>query len=553
MCRGLSRQMGAFVVFFVMVVLSSTLNAQDPSLVLYFSFDDDVAGEATDHSVYGNNGALRGNPAPAEGKFGSALMFDAVDDQVVVPTSATLDIEDEITLMAWINPGANLTADWRTIVAKSPSSTLGSALFSYDIRTDQNGVLRFSLYIGGWQYILGPTPVEGTWYHIAGTYDGSQMVFYVDGTPVGTTQTSGKINVTTDPVCVGNIVNAAGVVSNEYWSGMIDEVRIWNRALSEEEVKTNTAQGKGELLAAQLALSPEPADGQTDVLRDVSLSWAPGVYADQHDVYFGAIFDDVNSAGRTNPRGVLASQGQLATTYDPPGRLNLGQTYYWRVDEVNAPPDSTIFKGNVWSFTVEPIAYPIAAASITATASSSNSAAEGPESTVNGSGLNASDLHSAANTDMWLSSMTGAQPTWIQYEFDRVHKLHQMVVWNYNTTIEPAIGFGVKEAAIEYSTDGANWTPLGSTHEFARGPGSAGYAANTTIDLGGVAAKYVKITANSNWGGFVKQYGLSEVRFFSVPVVAREPSPNPGATGVDVDVILSFRPGREAAKHNVYL
>jgi len=127
-----------------------------------------------------------------------------------------------------------------------------------------------------------------------------------------------------------------------------------------------------------------------------------------------------------------------------------------------------------------------------------------------------------------------------------------MLVWNHNSSLELSIGFGVKEATIEYSTDGTSWTTLG-THEFARAPGTPGYAADTTVDLSGVVAKYVKITANSNWGGFMPQYGLSEVRFFYVPVVAIEPNPDSGATDIDVDnVTLSWRAGREAASHDVY-
>ena len=66
-------------------------------------------------------------------------------------------------------------------------------------------------------------------------------------------------------------------------------------------------------------------------------------------------------------------------------------------------------------------------------------------------------------------------------------------------------------------------------------------------------AKYVRLTANSNWGGILAQYGLSEVRFFSIPVFAREPGPASGATDVDVDLTLAWRAGREADKHDVYL
>ena len=208
MCKTPSRQMGTFLVIALML-LSSTASAQDPSLVLYFSFDNDVAAEATDHSLYGNNGAIEGDPAVVAGQFGDAFTFDASDDQVVVPSDATLDIRDQITMMAWIQPGANLTADWRTIMGKSPTSVLGQTTFSYDFRTDNSGVLRFSLNIGGWQFILGPILEEGTWYHIAGTYDGAEVLLYIDGEPIGTAAASGQINSTVDPVCVGNIVNAA--------------------------------------------------------------------------------------------------------------------------------------------------------------------------------------------------------------------------------------------------------------------------------------------------------------------------------------------------------
>jgi len=143
------------------------------------------------------------------------------------------------------------------------------------------------------------------------------------------------------------------------------------------------------------AKNPNPADQAIDVPRDVVLSWTPGESADTHDVYFGTNFDDVNNASGTNTPGVEVSQGQDANMYDPVGLLDFGQTYYWRVDEVSAPPNSTIFKGDVWSFTVEPFAYPIAGTSITATASSAELDQE-PEKTINGSGLDDNDLHSQA-------------------------------------------------------------------------------------------------------------------------------------------------------------
>ena len=101
-----------------------------------------------------------------------------------------------------------------------------------------------------------------------------------------------------------------------------------------------------------------PANGAVDVPTDAVLSWAPGQFAASHDVYFGTVLADVNNATRSKPLGVLVGQGQAATEFDP-ASLAYGQTYYWRVDEVNAAPDNTIYKGDVWSFTTEPYGYPI--------------------------------------------------------------------------------------------------------------------------------------------------------------------------------------------------
>ena len=294
------------------------------------------------------------------------------------------------------------------------------------------------------------------------------------------------------------------------------------------------------------ASSPSPADEATEVARDAALSWRPGAFAGTHDVYLGTSFEDVASAAAS----VLVSQGQDANTYDPSGSFAYGQTYYWRIDEVNDAPDFTVHAGPVWSFTVELLAYPIA--NVIATASSSDGEA-GPEKTVDNSGL-ANGLHSTLNADMWMTARGTALPAWIQFEFDRVYKLHEMRVWNSNTLMEGAIGVGCKEVAVEYSTNGSDWTVLNETETFNQAPGAADYAYNTTVDFAGAAAKYVKLSPKSNWGDLVSQCGLSEVQFFQIPVQAREPMPASGTTNVDPrTVTLSWKAGREAASHEVYL
>ncbi|MBP8304534.1 MAG: discoidin domain-containing protein [Phycisphaerae bacterium] len=303
------------------------------------------------------------------------------------------------------------------------------------------------------------------------------------------------------------------------------------------------------LEATQRASIPGPEVGQTDIPRDGVLHWTPGADARTHDVYLGTVAEDVNAASRTDTRGVLVSQGQDANTFDPAGLMAFGRTYYWRVDEVGDLPGSTVCRGVVWSFTTEPYAYVIAP--VAATASSSFTTEMVPDKTIDESGLDDQDGHSTLDQDMWLSGAANPGPIWIQYEFDHVIKLYQMWVWNCNQMIEGILGLGAREVLIETSVDGTSWTALGM-REFARAPGQAGYKANTIVDLEGIPARYVRLTIQGNWGKISPQCGLSEVRFFHLPVRAFEPSPVTGQTNVALDATLTWRPGREAVDHEVY-
>ncbi|MBN2133111.1 MAG: hypothetical protein JW741_26660, partial [Sedimentisphaerales bacterium] len=170
------------------------------------------------------------------------------------------------------------------------------------------------------------------------------------------------------------------------------------------------------------------------------------------------------------------------------------------------------------------------------------------EKTVDGSGLNANGQHSTTEAEMWLGDAPNGEPVWIQYDFDRVYKLYDVHVWNYNSTFESLLGFGAKDVTIEYATEPNEWAVLGD-FEVAKAPG-APYA-GVVIDLGGLAARSIRIKINSNWGSQAK-FGLSEVRFSYVPVYAREPKPAAGATRVDPSVVLNWRAGREADLHRVY-
>ncbi|MEN6427370.1 MAG: discoidin domain-containing protein [Phycisphaerales bacterium] len=295
------------------------------------------------------------------------------------------------------------------------------------------------------------------------------------------------------------------------------------------------------------AITPVPESGATDIPRDVILGWTAGETAATHDVYFGTSFDDVNDASTSDPRGVLASQGQTDTTYDPEGLLEYGQTYYWRVDEVNGAPDYTLFKGEVWSFTAEPYAYPITSLTV---AASSEQPASLAIRTIDGSGLDEFDQHGVDLKTMWATP--GGLPAWIQYTFDKEYKLHELWVWNANSELESFMGFGAKDVLIEYSSDGETWAQLENVPQFAQGTARPTYTANTIVDLGEVMARHVRLTINAGWGTVSTIVSLSEVRFFYTPAQAFEPDPVDGAAEVDLGTTLNWRPGREATSHEVY-
>ncbi|MFC1766598.1 discoidin domain-containing protein, partial [Planctomycetota bacterium] len=315
-----------------------------------------------------------------------------------------------------------------------------------------------------------------------------------------------------------------------------------NYAVPEEDIPGLADEGNDPSLAS----GPAPVDEDTDIARDTLLSWNPGINAVTNDVYLGMVRSDVNDATRDNPNGLLLAQDAPSEPLNP-GLLDFGQTYFWRVDGIHSENAASPWKGDVWSFTVEPYAYPVE--NIVATASSQEKDTVGPENTINGSGL-VDDLHGIVPEDMWLSGAVG--PHWIRYDFDQVYYLSELQVWNSNQPGETAFGFGSRDVTIEVSTDGETWTTL-DTVVFNQAPGTDGYAANTIIDMKTTAAQYVRFNIASNYSIFATQVGLSEVRFLYLPLGASQPNPADGAVDVDPSTVLGWRAGRRAVVHEVHL
>ncbi len=505
--------------FTVMALLVLSAGVVASASVLNEGFESYVAGSA----IHGQGGWKGWNGDAAAGASVSDAFAYSGSNSIAIAGASDLVHEFDVAGGVWV------FSAMQYIPSGGTGITYFILLNSYDDGANQDWSIQtqYNLASGAittWTGAVTTTVVFDQWVQLKYVIDldNNTVDEYYNGTRIDTRQWDDNVHGT-----IGAIDLFANGASAVYY----DEIVL--QTLAESQAT---------------ASAPVPADGQIDVVRDAVLGWTAGSFAASHDVYFGTDMTAVGAASRADAMGVLASQGQSGTTFDPAGLLEFGQTYYWRVDEVNATPD-TVFAGPVWTFTTEPFLYPVQ--NIIATSNTVPMEGAGPEFTVDGSGLDENNLHSLKTTEAWLGMPTGADPAYIQYEFDAVYKLAEMWVWNYNSEFEKMLGFGLKDVTVEYSEDGAAWTALGD-FQLVQATAKAAYAHNTTVDFAGIGARFVRIVVHSTYGP-TGQCGLSEVRFLHKPVQARGPQPADGAAGVDVNGTLNWRPGREAASHQVYL
>jgi len=312
------------------LILVSVADAADADLVGWWAFDETSGTTAYDSSGHGNHGTLQGDPQWVAGWTGGALELDGDGDYVDVGSMGISGM-DPRTIAGWAKASTTDIPSWTTVFGFAPDNSIDGTYF--DIEVDDAG--NYVIYVGGWEAIL--CAVDTQWHHFAVTYDGSGGSRYLDGQLID--RDEGAIG-TVDEVRIG-----ARLSNNNYFPGLIDDVRIYNKALTLAEIK--------KLMAGSKAYDPIPPNGALYEDTWVSVGWSPADTAVSHDVYFADNFDDVNDgSGET-------FQGNQTTTYlvvgfpgSPcPVGLVPGTTYYWRIDELEAD-GTTIHKGVIWSFTV---------------------------------------------------------------------------------------------------------------------------------------------------------------------------------------------------------
>ncbi len=313
-------------------------------LVGWWKFDESEGNKAADSSGFGNDGTLVGEPKWQPGRVGGALMFDGDGDHVLVPNGGEhLNGLGALTVCLWVKSNVTKT-DKGFIIFEDPDTH-----DNRDMRYDAAGIygggtnlIKCGVTSGadegpeGWpgrQQIESSSNIQTSdWQHIAMTWSsGNRVALYINGK--SDTPTS------VEPAKVGTLIGYTKLIigkggkdveTNESWNGLIDDVRIYNYALSQEEIET---------VYRVKAVKPRPVDGAVlGPATKVELSWAPGIDAVSHRVAFGK-----------EPEELALPAVVTSPAYARLPALEKDTTYYWRVDEVQA--NGTVVSGDIWSFT----------------------------------------------------------------------------------------------------------------------------------------------------------------------------------------------------------
>ncbi|NUM34779.1 MAG: LamG domain-containing protein [Candidatus Brocadiae bacterium] len=212
-----------FIISLLLSLASSGYALSWTDVAGYWKFDEGSGAYAYDASGNNNTGTLYGNTSWTAGKHGNGLYFDGSGDYVQIADSTSLSPTQQITIASWVYTPGNF--GYWTIVGKDnayQNQLLGS-----------NGIQN-SIYYGGWsEKNSSAVLTAGAWNHVVITFNGSTQSIYANGTLILQGAFSAGINNSADTMYIGSWKAAS-----EFFYGIIDEVSVWNKALSSTEVST---------------------------------------------------------------------------------------------------------------------------------------------------------------------------------------------------------------------------------------------------------------------------------------------------------------------------
>jgi hypothetical protein len=209
------------------VTVSNTAAA---GLVAAYGFNEGSGALVADASPFNNAGAALGTTWNASGRFGAALNFNGGSSRVTVPDSASLDLTTGMTIEAWVRP--TTLAGYQSLVMKELPADHAYTLYGNSPGVGPSGAV---VTTSGIQITGTATPLAlNTWTHLAVTYDGAQLRLFRNGTEVAALPMTGTMLTSSNPLTIGS-----NSIWGEYFAGAIDEVRVYNRALSAAEIATD--------------------------------------------------------------------------------------------------------------------------------------------------------------------------------------------------------------------------------------------------------------------------------------------------------------------------
>jgi hypothetical protein len=309
-------------------------------LVGHWKLDEGSGLKAADSSGKGNEGTIVNNPTWIDGVQGAALEFHGLGaaggggDYINCGNDASLDIRSRISITLWIRPGADDPEGKGTAGGETaPMARAMDPDWNWQVRYGWGSTKPFMAFTfntspRAWAYV-GRNLERDEWCHIACSHDGTTLKCYLNGEQTDSTP-MGAIAGGNMPVLIGS--DGWGCD----WIGAIDDVRIYNHALTADEIAQICP-------PSRIARDPEPADGAVGVMAPL-FRWKAGYKGVFHEIYLGTT-PDLGAADLVQPR-----LPTLVYYHIPP--LEPGKTYFWRVDEVEADM-TTVNTGNVWSFTTQ--------------------------------------------------------------------------------------------------------------------------------------------------------------------------------------------------------
>jgi hypothetical protein len=312
----------------------------EPNLLGWWKFEDSNGGKTLDSSGHNRHGTLTGDPNYATGIFGQAIHLDGIDDWVSVG-SVGISGAAPRTIAGWAKRNSATVTDvayTNVFGFFAEGNTTEHTCFNIDVSgTTVANPGWYIIHILNYHWDI--LPPDLFWHHFAATYDGNAVRWYGDGALKGEAvpPAPAPILTTTDNVQMGK-----RTTNEDTFPGLIDDVRIYNKALTPEEIR--------QIMIPPWAWQQCPGYGDTNVPRKLTLTWKAGKYADKvagHSVYF----DPNEQKVIDRSGGCKVNVSRTEPNYTFGDLLTLDETYYWAVDEVNDACDPCGWPGDVLKFT----------------------------------------------------------------------------------------------------------------------------------------------------------------------------------------------------------